>query len=186
MSSRLHNLLRPEKQKDVALLYYLRVVGVAGFLLGSVMLVGIIALVPAYLSLTGKLSEVDKKALEYADEASSRESVESAVAEARVEFERIVPYVSQVKITDHIEQVFKKRPDAIAITGFSYDRVKNSMRVEGQADTRPDLVAFVALLEEEVYFSHVQLPIADLAQNIDLIFTITLTLPEVIKEVAYE
>jgi Tfp pilus assembly protein PilN len=175
MPLQLHNLLIVEEKRKVRMRYLVRVLGVGALLCVMSVLMGIVALVPAYALLSGELTRLRNDIALREVGAENRDTVEQEVARARTLLTRLGSYPRQEHVTRHLALALVDKPDSVQVTGLSYEHEGHTLVLEGMARTRADLVGYTALLESREGIERVVLPIANLARNNDVLFSITIT-----------
>lgn len=175
MALQLHNLLLVEEKRKVRMRYLVRVLGVAGALGTLAVLAGIVALVPSYALLSWELTNLRNDIALREIGAEDRDTVEQEVARARTLLTRLGSYPRQEHVTQHFTLALADKPDSVQVSGLSYEHEGHTLVIEGVARTRADLVGYSATLESSEGVERVVLPIANLARNNDVPFSITVT-----------
>lgn len=171
-----HNLLTKEQKKVLRREYITRLGAVFTFAVASGVLAGIAALFPAYIGLQTDLGilldEADRFEAESAEEVARPFDTLTNTANLVT---RLNSVLGAGEVSDIIAEVFVLRSEGIAITAFSFERESSRISIEGTAETRESLVAYVRAVRESRYFSDVNDPISDLARSTDLSFRLQFT-----------
>lgn len=177
------NVLPPHEREALRRNYYLRVVVVLTFMFAAAMLIGSVALVPAYLTARTDLGEI--KRLQDV-QASMPEAVER---DAAIETARVVNAQTELlsrsndrnatRAVEHVMRDWQSHADHIIISEFVYEAgkgeaAKHNLRISGEARDRASLNAFVQTLRANSAFTGVTLPVSDLASGAILPFSLTL------------
>jgi hypothetical protein len=170
----LQNLLSREAKKTSAQEYYLRLVTVCMLTLSVATIVGLAALMPAYMNVVGDLtlSENEQVAKQQVKQDGAELLKEIAEGEHMITF--LENDLKKGKCAELLFEALRERPEGILITGFSYNRAENVMTLEGIAATRDLVVPFARALEANEHFVNVPVPIANLAKNTNLDFRLSL------------
>ncbi len=169
-------LLTEEERKKVAHEYHLRRGALIIVALVSILVIGVIGLLPSYI-----LSNIRyEEALEWdrvVDNSSLKEDeVELQVwlAETNRRLTALSPKLDVDRPSDFIKKVLDQKINGISITNFSWGKVagKVTLSVSGEASNRQALVAFKDRLSDSGHFSDVILPISDLAKDKEISFQI--------------
>jgi len=173
----LHNLLTPDRKKHLRNEYYGRLATVGSVLFACTVVLGIGALIPAYVWLRTELSILEQEAVwfdaEQAEEVAKPFATLTTSAQLVARLERV--HASE-RVTDIIIKVFNARPSGISVTGISYERETSRVTLEGIAATRDALVTFRRSLDQNDRFADVTNPTGALTQSEDLPFRIAATL----------
>jgi len=169
-------LLTEEEREKVSHEYHLRRAIVIIMALVSILVIGIIGLLPSYI-----LSDLRyKEAFEWdrvVDNSSLKENeaeLQAWLAETNKRLEALSPKLDVDRPSDFIKKVLEQKISGISITNFSWGKVagKVVLSVSGEASNRQALVAFKDRLSASGYFSNVALPVSDLAKDKEISFQI--------------
>lgn len=169
-------LLTEEERKKVAHEYHSRRAAVIIVALVSILIVGIIGLLPSYILSSTRY----KEALEWdrvVDNSSLKEDeaeLQAWLAETNRRLTALSPKLDVDRPSDFIKKVLGQKVSGISITNFSWGKVsgKVTLSVSGEASSRQALVAFKDRLSASGYFSDVTLPVSDLAKDKEISFQI--------------
>jgi len=173
------NLLPQKEKKRVKKLYKARRLKASSWFV--IVLIGIstVMLVPMYL-----LGEDIKFAVASEEDRLRSENVEinTTDIEERVyelnKRARALSVHEHTKVYEHLTDVTQNKRAGISITGMAFDQKDDTevVRLVGQAINRDILLDFRRDLEQKQYVAAVDLPVSNFAQNIDINFSITVTL----------
>ena len=178
------NLLPISEKRKVHKLYIDRVsVTALAFLVISVV-IGIIFLLPSFFLIYGKERSVIER-ISIAREIISQ-SGEGSVDETMVSVNKKLSLLFPEKdihfsLSPVLKKILIKKPPNLKIIGLFYKQESNDnvreekIIVRGRSLGREELLSFVEALREESLFTDVDLPIADLVENEDIPFSITVT-----------
>lgn len=169
-------LLTEEEKEKVVHEYHLRRAVVIILSLVSILIIGIIGLLPSHI-----LSNIrHKEALEWdriVDNSSLKEeeaALQAWLTETNRRLSTLSPKLDVDRPSDFIIKVLDQKVIGISITNFSWKKVagKETFLVGGEASSRQVLVAFKDRLSASGHFSEVILPVSDLAKDKDISFQI--------------
>lgn len=175
------NLIPPEAEKVVKREYVFRVGGTLALLLGGVFLVLTVALIPTYV-LVG--AQIHASLGETNGNDSDAEAFERADAEVKTtkdllrQLQKTSPTIS---ISDAVEEVRNLAPVSVVFKTIVVDNASgevDKIQVQGVAPTRDAIARFKTSLESSSIFTKAEVPIADLARDVDVPFTVTITVAE--------
>lgn len=174
----LQNLLSKQSKKSTAQEYYLRLVTVCMALLSLAVVVGLIALLPAYMSVVGELNAAE--AIQLAKEQDTHDTAEllAEVEQGEYMVTFLEKDLQKERLTDLLREALRERPEGISMYGFSYSRVNRQLTLDGLATKRELVVPYARALEANSYFETVPVSIADLAKNTNLEFHLSLTVAD--------
>ncbi len=141
---------------------------------------GATLLLPSYLSTASKIRDVEGE-IGDANRAITQQKGEEILAlldQAAITVTVLSPQPDVVPVTELFEQIEKKLPQGVSISGFLYERSrdlktdKSDISIGGNSATRESLNEFVHRLRDDTRFSVVDLPISDLVKDKNLTFTI--------------
>lgn len=180
----IHYMLLPkEEMKLLRKEYRLRLCIIALFFISCAVVVGIIALVPAYLEAQQKMAEAQSRlaAYEKSEVASGANQIEKELIQTQVLAEKILAEENNVIASEIIQKIVSHRSNSISLFSFQFSReagtsTPTSVVVQGRAATRENLLAFKKALESDKTFSAVDLPLSDLAKSRNISFTVRFTI----------
>lgn len=174
------NLLPPAGHAILKREYYLRVGATVCFLLGSVCILLTIALVPTFVLIRAQINAsaaqmggtTEESANTFARVEGDAKTAANVIAQLKAIPQSILP-------TTIIEAM-----QDLALTGIQFKTfsitapggVITQFQVTGTAATRTSLIQLTQRIEESDMFMKADVPLSDLARNVDLPFAITVTL----------
>ncbi len=172
------NLIPPSAQKQVKHEYWVRVVTVWMLLGGISFVLCIFFFIPTYVLIHNQL---DNFSSQYEEADTNNESLKSS-EEAIIQANAIASLLTQSENTSSFATVIAEIENAktgdILLFDFSVTRVGmifTSITVSGTAPSRASLSSFRDALDSNSLFEKVELPLASLAKDKDIPFTITIT-----------
>lgn len=172
------NLIPEEAESVVKREYVFRVGGTISLLLGAVFLVLTIALIPTYVLIGAQITTSVRQAEESGlSEEFAR--ADSEVKTARNLLRQFTGDVPAVFGSTAIEEIRAAAPSGISFRFFRIEEEKGVLKkvhVQGTASSREALASFRAAVEQSDLFAAAEVPIADLARDVNLPFTMTVTL----------
>lgn len=173
------NLIPPAARRRVIQEYWIRVVTV--WLVLGVVAMAIVAIlkIPLYVL-------VDAQAQVYLDTIAGASIDTEALNDAKNELNeanqiatKLMPKTEIVPFSTYTDALLQQRSDVIDISGISLARNVDSepaeITVRGWAATRQDLAQFKTTVEAHELFSEVGLPLSNLAQDENIIFSVKIT-----------
>ena len=173
------NLIPPTAKKELVRLYWIRVVSAWALLWSVCLLIGGALLLPTYVLIAGTSGAYSSTV---ASATERTEVYDGMVAELELSTQkarRILQKSAEPQLSHFIEDVWKVNGQGVAVNSIKLTRVPEGIGpiiVTGQANDRQTLAAFRDRIEALPYVGDVNLPIGDLAQNQDIIFSITITI----------
>jgi len=174
------NLLPPEGHKALKREYILRMGAALSFLFGLVFLLLGAALIPTYVLVEAQISASLFEVTREQDEENAFQKARQDVKETELILEQIKTTQSRLFISVVVDEVRKRTPPNITFSRFfvaeSPEGAVDKIQIQGTAPTREALAQLRIALENSPLFSKAEVPIADLARDIDLPFSITVTI----------
>ena len=170
----LHNLLPKTQKTQLRNEYLIRLTGIALFLCSSAIMVGAVSLIPSYVSVSTAVSDLEEQILKQNE--SQEDKPLTILAHTSQSLSVLRNKVSAEPMTDLLVPVLNARSEGIQITSISFDRETLSFSLRGIAANRDALVTYRRTVEGLDRVSEVTSPIANLARNINLEFTLTVVL----------
>jgi Tfp pilus assembly protein PilN len=175
----MHNLLSKQAKKEQKMEYIGRLL-VLCFTLGTgVVLVGMVALVPTFLStrLEMRFEHEQKERLNaLLLEAEAGEKPLEQLERGRHVLSLLNVQAGEDQYSTILREALDTRPGGISISSAAFNRADRTFTIQGLAENRDALVDFTRRLEASPRFARINLPISDLARSTDLTFRLTLTL----------
>lgn len=173
------NLIPPEAQSQIVTEYWFRVVAV--WLMMLAVTVGVVAvlLLPAYVLVTNQVSVNTNIAAAIVAESAEQSTTLKLLTQANLYADAVVVSAARpplLSVFDAIASVTS--PEAIIIKNYSFTRSDGALgqiKIDGEALTRRDLISFRDKLTEHPLIEKVNLPIANLAKDKNITFSIMLT-----------
>jgi microsomal dipeptidase-like Zn-dependent dipeptidase len=172
------NLIPPTAQKEVKREYWIRVATVWMTLMGVALAAAVVLYIPTYVLIQSQL-------VSYTEEFEQIHTENQAFTEAKKVLTRSNEIAtalgarstlpSYTAVIDHLEN---NAGEGIVLLGYDFiadEDTLSKIEVAGTAATRAALTEFSQILQEDEYFSEVDLPLAQLAQDRNIAFTLTLT-----------
>ena len=173
----MRNLLSQKDKKILRNEYKLRVVIVLLMFLFFTILAGGVELIPSYF-----VSESKERAIK-----KHSDIIKESVAKKEQEVSRTVLFETKEKLKllsfneedismrTIFEVIIDNKPSEVRINAIFYDKKQTEILITGEADAREPLLGFKKLLEREILFTDVLLPISNLASDRDIKFSIKVT-----------
>lgn len=174
----MRNLLTPSYKHKLRQEYLLRLTAVAGWMLTIAMVIGVLALLPAYvLSQTRLNSLEDQYEVLQASVASLTSDASAApLTQLKKKLEVLAEEKRDERLTEALLSVLTHRTEGVRLTSFNYHKTDTaSLTLRGVAASREVLLAFERALESDGRFEAVELPVSNLAQEQDIDFELTLS-----------
>lgn len=173
------NLIPPIGEAILKRDYALRVGSTAGFLMGSVFLVLVGSLIPTYVLTSSQIQEYEIKLSGTEDVAQAYTDAEKEVESSKILLAQLKTQTPSYFTSDLIKEVERATPTGIMFKSFRIDtneRTGDTFVVQGTASTREVLIQFKNGLKTIQQFEKAEVPISDLARDVDLPFSMTITL----------
>ncbi len=173
------NLIPPEGHRAVKREYRMRVMAVSLLFFGWVFFLLAIALIPMYILIEGQIQA-------FTSETEQKLKKDDTFVEADKEVRMTKDILTQLKLSkvsvtasDAIAEVQKNAPPEIIFKTFSTEvtgGVIERIQVQGVAPTRDSLSRLKGTIESSEMFEKADVPISDLARDINLPFSIMIVL----------
>jgi uncharacterized membrane protein YhiD involved in acid resistance len=173
------NLIPPEGYKAARHEYLFRVNAAVGLLIAGVALVLSAALIPAYVLVGVQTKEIERELAQNQSTEDILKTADTTTKRSNEVLAQLKKSSSTVSISELVEEVQRLAPSSISFKNFTLDSSKGAtlkMQVQGEAPTREVLAKFKGALESSEKFLKAEIPIADLARNVDVPFVITITI----------
>jgi len=171
-----HNLLSKLEKRKLSQEYYLRLLSVCTLLFSFAVVVGLVAIFPAYIDVADKLSSLREEENIRQKEENDTDALQNEIGNSVQMISFLEQDFRKEKYINLLDEALRKRPEGILITGFSYNRTGRLLTLQGIAEKRELVVSYAHSLEASNAFENVPVPIANLAKNTDLEFTLSLTI----------
>ena len=171
------NLTPPFGKRIIKIEYILRLGSVYLILLSGVFLSGAALLLPTYV-LTRAQYDVARVAEENRE---IKQDIFDAALDTFGDINAVMVQLSTLSRGEpksrFIEEVVRNAPAGIVLSSFSFgvsDTGEKTLTLEGRSTTRAALVEFRSAIESSHVFRNVEIPIADLARDVDSPFRMSL------------
>ena len=157
--------------------YLLRVGAVYCFLFSIVCVLIIVALIPMYVLVRAEINDVTLDAEREQGTALSLQNVDTTIAITNSVLAQLSTSEQPFIVSIAIDEIQKLAPAGIVFKTFYVEGVKGVVEkilVQGTSPTREKLSQLKIALEASDLFQTVEVPISDLARDVDLSFTITI------------
>ncbi len=173
------NLIPPVARKSVAREYWLRVVSVWLFLLGTGCLIVSVLLLPTYMLVHGQMVMLGGQMMATADKTASYDESTATLTKASAQAAFLKTGASTTPFSSYLKTLESLSVAGISIYSVTYSHLApatDKMTISGMASTREELATFRDALELAPEFVTVVLPIASLAKATDVLFSMDMTL----------
>ncbi len=173
------NLIPPAGHKAMKREYILRVGATYAFLFGLVCIVLGVAYVPTYVLVK---AQIDTMSIITERERGEEEKLNQIEHEIRTVHEALTQLQSvkeSITPSEAIGAIEKVTPFGISFKTFTVSETKGditAIQIQGTATTREILIRFKREVEAHELFSTAEVPISDLAKDVNLPFTMTVSL----------
>lgn len=172
------NLLPPYAKKDITAEYWTRVVSVWVILWAVCLGIGAVLLWPTYVLLSGSNDAYAESANAASERTNEYQQLSQVMVSASKKAEEIVRITDRKPVSEIISDIFSAVTTAnINVTSVTVQRDGTSvspLTVTGVAGDRLSLASFRDNLEAIPYVTGVELPIDNLAQNVDIAFSLVI------------
>ncbi len=162
--------------------YWLRLFVTSSVMITSAITVGIVALVPSYISAKAELAETTQYS-ELQDDVRVADTIGTSMVSARLANVQISELTNALdtsadRAIDLVMRDWSIHADNVIISGFTYAVIEekevtvSTLRVSGEALDRATLNAFVQTLRSDPALLEVSFPISDLAGGGTLDFSL--------------
>ena len=173
------NLIPPRARKSVMREYWIRVVSVWLFLLGTGCLIVAVLLLPTYMMVHGQIVTLDGEVSAKGKTATSYNESATALTEASVKAALLTSRASTTPFSHYLKTLESIAGADIEVRSVEYsnDGITNGrITLAGVAQTREALATFRDTLEAYPAFMAVVLPISALIKDRDLLFSMDITI----------
>ncbi len=171
------NLIPPTAQQDVKREYWIRVVTVWLSMLGVASALAIVLYIPTYVLIQSQLVSYTQEFDQINTESQAFRDARTALAESNA-IARALGVKNRIpSFTTIMNDLSATTGPGITLTGFEFITAESALskiQLTGNADTRTDLTRFSQQLQSDPRFSEVDLPLSQLAEDRDIVFTVTL------------
>ena len=172
------NLIPPAGHAAIRKEYLMRVGATYCLLFAAIAILLTVALIPTYVLVRAQMNGA------IAQEGANEEDAD--IARIEDDISRTEAIVTELKkmptepdMSTLIHEIEKSAPQGISFRNFMLNHVKNvigPIQVQGTATRREDLIVFKQALEAHSLFESAAVPIADLARERDVPFSMTVVI----------
>lgn len=179
------NLIPPIAKKKIVTEYWVRAISVWMLVCGVMFLVVSFLLLPVYVLVNSQVQVYETSANEAVAKVAEYDLSASTLAEANVQAQILIELRQMKTFSDLIGDINNLQGDDIFVTNLDFRRTGmklNSVQLNGKAKDRKALADFRDALMTLPEVKDVHLPIANLAKDRDIIFSISVTLGDIDKK----
>lgn len=175
------NLIPPQGHSSLHLEYILRVASTVSILFGFLAIALAIAFIPTFVLIDVQIQTLDAEQNKELDKVEAVDQAEKEVARTRKVITQLRAGQGTAPMISMIDEVARLTPATISLTQYiisdiAQPKEAQTIQVQGTATTRDALAGFKKHIEASPLFEAAEIPIADLARETDLPFTMTITL----------
>jgi len=170
------NLLPPAAKKQIVFEYWVRVFSVWIILWSVCLLISAIVLWPTYVLIVGSSEAYADSVTDASERTAQYESISQMLSQATKQAQTIIVKDQQTKLSAIFTDIENAAGSGVELSGVTVNRNESNIDpvgVQGLAANRQSLAAFKNRLETISYVASVDLPIENLAENQDIVFTIS-------------
>lgn len=169
------NLIPPAARKNVIREYWLRVISVWLFLLGTGCMIVAVLLLPSYMLVHNQIITLGEQVTAGAEKNTTFDTSALALKKAGEQAALLMQGASTTPFSQYLLKLETLAGSGIGLYDISYTKVPQpAITISGTADTRENLAGFRDALEANPAFSDVNLPISALIKDRDLLFSMSL------------
>ncbi len=174
------NLIPPAGYTVLKREYLLRISASFFFLMAVILFILTVSLAPTYILTSAQIADYETRINNVEDEAAIFAEAERQVGEAHMVLTQLQTVGHTIHTSDILREIEHIAPTGITFKNFYVStgalNTAQTVQVQGIAPTREILIRFKNVLEDSALFEKAEVPIADLARDVDLPFAITVTL----------
>jgi hypothetical protein len=173
------NLIPPQAKKTLLKEYWIRVVSVWLMVLSITLFVGAGVLSPVYFLINSQISIYKESAVSASEKVVSYENVSTDLVDASQQAKIVMDEKDLPVFSDYTSLFFGLEGEKVKINKISINRDEVQIQpisIAGFAENRQSLASFRDVILAQEGVQDVDLPISNLAQDLDIPFTITVTL----------
>ena len=173
------NLIPPKAKKTLVAEYWVRVVSVWGVTWAFTLISCACILFPAYILIDTQVEVYDQTAQMVSEKVTGYEATSVALVQASQQAKAIIDLQNEPRLSQLIAMFNQHQTESVTFSSIKLNRGGKGLSpvtLVGKAQDRHALAKFKESLSEAPEVSGVDLPISNLAQEKDLLFTITVTL----------
>lgn len=179
------NLIPPLAKKKIVTEYWVRVVSVWFIVLGIALFVVVLSLLPVYVLVTSQVKAYESSANEAVAKVAEYDFSASSLAQANVQSQMLMDLKKTKNFSELIDNFNSLQGDLITIDDFEFKRTGlklDSVQLNGEAKSRKALAEFRDKLMALPEVKDVHLPIANLAKDKDIKFSLSVSLNDTDKD----
>jgi len=176
------NLIPPQAYKSVVREYWARVVTAWLFLLSAVVLVTLFVTIPSFVLVRTQLEALELEVLKGSGTEQDFKDSENLVRAANSLAGQLGSSGALVSLNEIVLTIQEAAGSDVVLSGQSVKRGESGIEyinIRGTAKSREALAGFKTALERSALFDTALIPISDLAREVDLPFTITVTMSSI-------
>lgn len=157
--------------------YLFRVGAVYCFLFSVVCVLIGVALIPMYVLVRAEINEMSYEAVREQGTAEMLKNADATIAITNSVLSQLATKERTFLVSVAIDEIQKLAPEGVTFESFYVDGARDSVEkilVQGASPTREKLAQLKTSLEASEMFQTVEVPISDLARDVNLSFTITI------------
>jgi len=172
------NLLPEKIQRSLTRTYYARLLSLSIFFAALAVFASAAFLVPSYLRATAE-ADATTRTLQASQQALNLGAKGGTAGEFSVLTERVAilkTYMRPPEVADVLSLLTRQVPKGVSVSKITItpgDDGAGSLSLTGKADTRTDLLAYVAVLQGISAFKDVSVPVEALASEVNVDFTLS-------------
>lgn len=173
------NLIPRSAKRSLTKEYWIRVISVWFFVWSVVLLMATAAFLPAYVLTSTQVKIYEQSAQEALEKVAIYENVSVALVQASQEARMVINEMALPRLSSYIKRIEGLHGEGIVVNEMRLARVERGVApivIQGVAQDRQTLAAFRDRLQADPLVKEVELPISNLAQDKDILFTLTITL----------
>ena len=172
------NLLPKSAKRSLLFEYWIRVVSVWLIVWSVVLFASAVILLPAYVLIHSQVEVYEESATAALEKVAVYENISTVLLQAGAEARMILNEATSPKLSYYVDQINGLLESGISINDINISRDANGIApisIQGVAIDRQTLAAFRDRLQADPLVRDVNLPISNLAQDRDIIFSMTIT-----------
>lgn len=172
------NLIPNSAKRSIVKEYWMRVLSVWFLVWSIVLLMSAVAFLPAYVLISSQVKIYEQSALEASEKVATYENVSVALVQASQEAKVVIDEMAQHRLSSYLKRIEGLQGEGITVNDIRLSRLEQGVGpiiVQGLARDRQTLAAFRDRLQADPLVKEVELPISNLAQDRDIVFTLTVT-----------
>jgi len=173
------NLIPTKARKEVVKEYWVRVVTVWLFILSVFGAAVSLFLSPVYVLVTSQVNIYESSAVEKSEKVAEYDLSAPSLAVASRQAQMIVSLRNKFSFSEMVDILESMKGEGVSLNNFDFRRSDleiGSVKVQGKALTRQDLIDFRDLLLSHPKIKDIYLPISNLAKDKDIPFSISISL----------